>query len=67
MKWSFRIATVSGIEVRVHATFLILLAFYGFASYRHAGPVAALAGVIAAALPARRAAKLDVLAAISTE
>jgi len=46
MKWSFRIATVSGIEVRVHATFLILLAFYGFASYRHAGPVAALAGVI---------------------
>lgn len=29
MKWSFKIATVAGTEVRIHVTFLILLAFVG--------------------------------------
>ena len=34
MGWSFRIARVWGIEVRVHVTFLLLLAFFAFAGYR---------------------------------
>lgn len=39
MKWSYRIASVAGIEVRIHATFFLLLAFYGFASYSPERPM----------------------------
>lgn len=39
MKWSYRIANIAGIEVRVHATFFLLLAFYGFASYSPEKPM----------------------------
>jgi stage IV sporulation protein FB len=45
MRWSFRIARVAGIEVRVHITFFLLLAFgawYG----SHTGPWGALSAVI---------------------
>ena len=34
MGWSFRIARIWGIDVRVHVTFLLLLAFFAFAGYR---------------------------------
>lgn len=37
MKWSFRIARISGIEVRIHATFLLLPLFYGISGWRDAG------------------------------
>ncbi len=33
MRWSFRIARVAGIDVRVHATFFLLLAWIGYASW----------------------------------
>ncbi|HEU4585496.1 MAG TPA: site-2 protease family protein [Gemmatimonadaceae bacterium] len=34
MKWSWKLGRFAGIEVRVHATFLILLAWVAFANYR---------------------------------
>lgn len=42
MKWSYKIARVAGIDVRLHATFLLLLAFFGFTGYANGGPVAAV-------------------------
>jgi Zn-dependent protease/predicted transcriptional regulator len=41
MKWSFRIATIAGTEVRIHVTFLLLLAFFAIS----AGPGQALESV----------------------
>lgn len=41
MKWSFRIATIAGTEVRIHATFFLLLIFVAMQSMGHgqgAGP-----------------------------
>ncbi len=46
MKWSYRIARVAGIDVRLHATFLLLLAFFAFQGYTIGGPPAALAEVV---------------------
>jgi stage IV sporulation protein FB len=37
MNWSYRIAKISGIEVRIHLTFLLLPAFFGYAGWRDAG------------------------------
>jgi Zn-dependent protease/CBS domain-containing protein len=48
VKWSWRIARIAGIDVRVHATFLLLLGFYGFAAYQRTG--SARAGLLAASL-----------------
>lgn len=45
MRWSIRIATVAGIEVRIHLTFLLLLAFIGISYYSIGGREAALEGV----------------------
>lgn len=45
MRWSIKIARIAGIEVRVHITFLLLLAFIGFAYYRSGGGAAAVSGV----------------------
>lgn len=33
VKWSFRVATVAGIEVRIHATFVLLLGFYAWMGF----------------------------------
>lgn len=44
MKWSWKLGRFAGIEVRVHATFLILLAWVAFASYQLHGTVADAAG-----------------------
>ncbi len=45
MKWSYPIARVSGIELKVHATFLLLLAFVAWSYYASGGVAAALTGV----------------------
>src|SRR6267142_6871358 len=45
VKWSFRIATVAGIQVRIHFTFLLLLGFYAWIYYTEGGPKAAVDGV----------------------
>jgi Zn-dependent protease/CBS domain-containing protein len=47
MKWSWKLGRFAGIEVRVHATFLILLAWVAFASYQLRGSVSdAVSGVV---------------------
>jgi Zn-dependent protease len=45
MSWSFSIGTVLGSELRVHATFLLLLAWIGTAAFASGGPIAAMVNV----------------------
>ena len=46
MKWSWRIGRIAGIDVFVHATFVLLLAWVALAEFRRGGTAAAaLAGV----------------------
>ena len=45
MRWSIKIAKVAGIEVRVHLTFLLLLAWIGVSYYRSGGGAAAVSGI----------------------
>ena len=46
MKWSWKVARVGGIDIRVHATFLLLLAWWAAMYYGESGPAAALRGTI---------------------
>ena len=46
VKWSYRVATIAGIQVRIHLTFLLLLAFYAWIYYKHGGPQAGIEGVV---------------------
>ncbi len=47
MKWSFRIATVAGTEVRIHATFFLLLLFFAMQGMENGGGVSgALSAVL---------------------
>ena len=47
MKWSWKLGRFAGIDVRVHATFLILLAWVAFASYQLRGTITdAVSGVV---------------------
>lgn len=46
MKWSYRIARVAGIDVRIHATFLLLLAFWGWQGYTEGGRQGAIDQVV---------------------
>ena len=46
VKWSYPIARVSGIELKVHATFLLLLAFVAWMYYQNGGWLAALTGIV---------------------
>ena len=50
MRWSFHLARIAGIEVRVHITFLLLLAFYGWHFHAQGGWGAAAHGVLFIAL-----------------
>lgn len=45
MRWSVKIAKIAGIEVRIHLTFLILLAWIGIGYYQTGGKEAAIEGV----------------------
>jgi Zn-dependent protease/predicted transcriptional regulator len=45
MGWSVRIARIAGIDVKIHVTFFLLLAWIGMAYYTHGGPEAAVRGV----------------------
>lgn len=46
MRWSFQLFRVVGIDVRVHVTFLLLLAFIGFANFAAGGAAGAIHGVV---------------------
>jgi Zn-dependent protease len=46
MSWSFRIARIAGIEIRIHFTFLLLLAFFGWVYARQGGAAAAVQGIV---------------------
>lgn len=46
MKWSVTLGTVSGIVVRMHLTFLLLLVWVGTILWANSGPAAAIEGVI---------------------
>ena len=46
MPWSFKIARIAGIDVRIHATFFLLLAFLGSAYGRQGGAAAAVSGIV---------------------
>jgi len=45
VKWSFQVARIAGIDVKIHATFLLLLAWLGFVYYAEGGVEAAVAGL----------------------
>lgn len=45
MKWSFHLVRIAGIDVRIHATFFLLLAWFGFVYYAEGGPAAVFAGL----------------------
>ena len=46
MKWSWKIAEISGIGIYVHATFAILLVWIGAVYWNQGGPAAALYGLM---------------------
>ena len=45
MSWSFRIARIAGIDVRIHFTFLLLLVFFGWLYARQGGTAAVVQGL----------------------
>ncbi len=45
VKWSFHLARIAGIDVRVHATFFLLLAWFGVVYYAEGGSAALFAGL----------------------
>ena len=46
MRWSVKIARIAGTEVKIHITFLLFLAWIGFAYYQRGGPAAAIDAVL---------------------
>jgi Zn-dependent protease/CBS domain-containing protein len=50
MKWSFKVARVAGIDVKIHATFLMLLLWLGWANYRATQSTAAAIAALVAIL-----------------
>jgi Zn-dependent protease len=46
MRWSLKVASVAGIEVRIHLTFLLFLAWIWFSYYQVAGLTGAVQGVL---------------------
>ena len=50
MKWSWRIARIAGIDVHVHATFLLLLGFYGLSAYQRTRSTTATALAVTSVL-----------------
>ena len=50
MRWAIRLGRIAGIEVRIHVTFFLLLAYLGFAGYHGAGTDVAITTRVSAAL-----------------
>ena len=46
MPWSITVARVAGSEIRIHVTFLLLLAWFGIEAYLHGGAAAAVNSVV---------------------
>ncbi len=46
MQWSVSLGRIAGIEVKVHATFVLILAWTGWTQYRLGGPQAIVPGVL---------------------
>ena len=46
MRWSFHVGRVAGIDVKIHGTFFLLLAWIGYVYYREGGTVAAFNGLV---------------------
>jgi Zn-dependent protease/predicted transcriptional regulator len=46
VKWSWKLARVAGIDIYVHATFLLLLAWIALGAYQQGGAPAAINGVL---------------------
>ena len=46
MSWSIRLLRVAGIEVRLHLTFFLLLAWIGWSYYAFGGAAAAVDGLL---------------------
>jgi len=46
MSWSFRIARVAGIDIKIHFTFVLVLAWFGYIYYERGGVSAAVSGVL---------------------
>ena len=46
MRWSFRVARIAGIEIKIHVTFFLLLAWIGWVYHRSGGAPAAIDGVL---------------------
>jgi stage IV sporulation protein FB len=46
VRWSFRLATVAGTEIRIHLTFLLLVGWYALTAWQAGGPVAARRSVV---------------------
>jgi Zn-dependent protease/predicted transcriptional regulator len=42
MRWSYTIGRIRGTEIKVHVTFFLLLAYYGYLAYQEAGTSAAV-------------------------
>src|SRR6188472_754534 len=47
MRWAYRIGRVAGTDIKVHVTFVLLLAWWGYAGYVDGGPAAAVASSFA--------------------
>lgn len=46
MRWSYRLATIFGTEIRMHVTFVLLVAWYAWAAYQAGGQAAAVASAV---------------------
>jgi len=46
MRWSYTIGRIRGTEIKVHLTFLLLLAWFGWSAYQQAGASAAVADTL---------------------
>ncbi len=46
MKWSLKLARIGGIDLKIHVTFLIFLAWIGFTYYQAGGQAAAIQGTL---------------------
>lgn len=46
MRWSFALVRILGTEIRIHVTFLLLVAWYAYVSYRMGGEEAAITAAI---------------------